>query len=154
MTDDDIHIKTETEVAKMRAAGLVVSAALDAVRAAIAPGVSTAELNAIAERVITDAGATSNFKGYRGGGTTPFPAVICASVNDEVVHGIPDAGHRLREGDIISIDCGAVPRRLARRRRVHGGRRGDRSRRPEDARCLRGVDVARDRGRRGGRSAR
>lgn len=108
MTDDDIHIKTEAEVVKMRAAGLVVSAALDAVRAAIVPGVSTAELNAIAERVITDAGATSNFKGYRGGGSTPFPAVICASVNDEVVHGIPDAGHRLREGDIISIDCGAV----------------------------------------------
>jgi methionyl aminopeptidase len=105
-----IHIKTEAEIAKMRAAGLVVSAALDAMRAAIAPGVATADLDAIAERVIRDAGATSNFKGYRGGagGQVPYPATICASVNDEVVHGVPDRRHVLREGDIISIDCGAV----------------------------------------------
>ena len=88
-----IHIKTEAEIAKMRAAGLVVSAALEAVRAAIAPGVTTADLDAIAERVIRDAGATSNFKGYRGGagGQVPYPGSICASINDEVVHGIPDA---------------------------------------------------------------
>ena len=103
-----IHIKTDAEIAKMRAAGLVVSAALEAVRATIAPGVTTADLNAVAERVIADAGATSNFKGYRAGGHTPFPAVICASVNDEVVHGIPSAARALREGDIISVDCGAV----------------------------------------------
>ena len=103
-----IHLKTDAEIAKMRAAGLVVSAALDAVRAAIAPGVTTADLNAIAEQVIADAGATSNFKGYRAGGDTPFPAVICASVNDEVVHGIPSTARALREGDIISVDCGAV----------------------------------------------
>ncbi len=60
--------------------------------------------------MIRDAGATSNFKGYRGGagGQVPYPATICASVNDEVVHGVPDRRHVLREGDIISIDCGAV----------------------------------------------
>ncbi|HEY5454499.1 MAG TPA: type I methionyl aminopeptidase [Acidothermaceae bacterium] len=105
-----IHIKTDAEVAKMRVAGLVVSAALEAMRAAIAPGVSTADLDAIAERVIRDAGATSNFKGYRGGagGQVPYPASICASINDEVVHGVPDRCHVLRDGDIISIDCGAI----------------------------------------------
>ena len=105
-----IHIKTEAEIAKMRAAGLVVSAALEAMRAAIAPGVTTADLDAIAERVIRDAGATSNFKGYRGGagGQVPYPATICASINDEVVHGVPDRRHVLQDGDIISIDCGAI----------------------------------------------
>jgi len=102
-----IHLKSQAEIAKMREAGLVVAAALEAVRAAIAPGVTTADLDAIAERVIRDAGATSNFKGYKAGGDTPYPATICASVNDEVVHGIP--GKRaLREGDVISVDCGAV----------------------------------------------
>jgi methionyl aminopeptidase len=104
-----IHIKTDAEIAKMRAAGLVVHAALEAVRAAIAPGVTTAELDDVAARTIASAGATSNFKGYGGGGggQVPYPATICASVNDEVVHGVP--GRRaLREGDVISIDCGAV----------------------------------------------
>jgi methionyl aminopeptidase len=103
-----IHIKTEAEIAKMRAACLVVSGALEAVRAAIAPGVTTADLDAIAEQTIRAAGATSNFKGYRGSGHTPYPAVICASVNDEVVHGIPRPDRVLREGDIISVDCGAI----------------------------------------------
>jgi methionyl aminopeptidase len=103
-----IHLKSDAEIAKMRAAGLVVAAALDAVRAAIAPGVSTADLDAIAERTIREAGATSNFKGYKAGGTTPYPATICASVNDEVVHGIPSKARKLREGDVISIDCGAI----------------------------------------------
>jgi methionyl aminopeptidase len=103
-----IHLKTEAELAKMRTAGLVVHAALEAVRATIAPGVSTLDLDAIAEKTIVEAGATSNFKGYRGGGQTPYPGVICASVNNEVVHGVPRADHILREGDIISIDCGAI----------------------------------------------
>jgi methionyl aminopeptidase len=103
-----IHLKTESEIAKMRAAGLVVAAALDAVRAAIAPGVTTADLDAVAEETIRAAGATSNFKGYCAGGTTPYPATICASVNDEVVHGIPSKRRVLREGDVISVDCGAV----------------------------------------------
>jgi methionyl aminopeptidase len=97
-----IQIKTEAEVAKMRAAGLVVAQTLEALRSAVAPGVTTADLDAIAERHIREAGATPSFKGYHG-----FPATICASVNDEIVHGIP--GSRvLREGDIVSIDCGAI----------------------------------------------
>src|SRR5258708_28427201 len=101
-----IHIKTEAEIAKRRTAGLVVSAALDAMRAAITPGVTTAELDAIAQRVIRDAGATSNFKGYRGGAgvQVPYPASICASVNDAVVHGVPDPRHALPGRDISSID--------------------------------------------------
>ena len=97
-----IQIKTEAEIALMRAAGLVVGRTLDTVRAAVAPGVTTAELDAIAEESIRRAGAVPSFKGYHG-----FPASICASVNDEIVHGIP--GPRiLREGDIIAIDCGAI----------------------------------------------
>jgi methionyl aminopeptidase len=103
-----IHLKSAGEIAKMREAGLVVAAALDAVRAAIAPGVSTADLDAIAAATIADAGATSNFKGYKAGGNTPYPATICTSVNDEVVHGIPSRRRVLRAGDVISVDCGAV----------------------------------------------
>jgi methionyl aminopeptidase len=100
---DDIQIKTPEQIEKMRAAGLVVADALDAMREVVAPGVSTAELDAIAEKVIRDAGAVPSFKGYQG-----FPASICASVNNQVVHGIPSAGQVLREGDLISLDCGAI----------------------------------------------
>ncbi|MGV1005206.1 MAG: type I methionyl aminopeptidase [Candidatus Nanopelagicales bacterium] len=97
-----IQLKTPAQFQQMRVAGLVVADALEAVRVAVAPGVTTAELNEVAADVIAAAGATSNFLGYHG-----FTGVICASVNDEVVHGIP--GSRvLREGDLISIDCGAV----------------------------------------------
>jgi methionyl aminopeptidase len=97
-----IQIKSPAEVALMRAAGLVVARTLERLRAAVSPGVSTAHLDAIAEENIRAAGAVPSFKGYHG-----FPASICASVNDEIVHGIP--GNRtLREGDIISIDCGAI----------------------------------------------
>jgi methionyl aminopeptidase len=98
-----IQLKTPEQIEMMRAAGLVVFAALDAMRAAVAPGVSTGDLDAIAEKVIRDAGATPSFKGYHG-----FPASICASVNDQVVHGIPSAEQVLREGDLVSLDCGAV----------------------------------------------
>lgn len=87
----------------MRAAGLVVAEALAATRAAVAPGVSTADLDAVAEKVIRDAGAVPSFKGYFG-----FPATICASVNEQVVHSIPRPEIVLREGDVISIDCGAI----------------------------------------------
>lgn len=97
-----IQIKTEAEIAVMRAAGLVVGRALETVRAAVAPGVTTAELDAIAEESIRQAGAVPSFKGYHG-----FPASICASVNEEIVHGIPGP-KILREGDIISLDCGAI----------------------------------------------
>ena len=97
-----IELKTAEQLRDMRAAGLVVSGALERVAGLVAPGVTTGELDAAAAEFIADAGARSNFKGYHG-----FPGVICTSVNDEVVHGIP--GERvLREGDLLSIDCGAI----------------------------------------------
>lgn len=98
-----IQIKTEAEIAKMRAAGLVVGRTLELLRAAVAPGVSTADLDDIAETAIRAEGAVPSFKGYHG-----FPASICASVNDQIVHGIPGSGQVLRPGDVISIDCGAI----------------------------------------------
>jgi methionyl aminopeptidase len=103
-----IAVKSGGELEKMRRAGRVVADALAAVRAAVRPGVTTAELDAIAEGVIRRAGATPSFKGYRQvTSVPPFPATICASVNEELVHGIP--GRRvLHAGDIVSIDCGAV----------------------------------------------
>lgn len=99
----DIQLKTPDQIEKMRAAGLVVAEALRRMREAAAPGVSTAELDAIAESTIRAAGATPSFQGYHG-----FPASICASVNEQVVHGIPAPTQVLRDGDIISLDCGAV----------------------------------------------
>ncbi|WP_433698566.1 type I methionyl aminopeptidase [Nocardiopsis sp. CA-288880] len=101
--EPDVQIKTPEQIAKMRAAGQVVARALDTLRAAVRPGVSTLDLDSVAEKVIRDAGAVPSFKGYHG-----FPGSICASVNEEVVHGIPSARRVLAEGDIISIDCGAI----------------------------------------------
>lgn len=98
-----IQIKSEAEVELMRVAGLVVAGALAAVRAAVAPGVTTAELDLVAQTYIGDHGATPSFLGYHG-----FPATICASVNDQVVHGIPSFERVLTDGDIVSIDCGAI----------------------------------------------
>jgi methionyl aminopeptidase len=100
---DQIQLKTPEQIAAMRRAGLVVARALGAMRAAVAPGVSTADLDAIAARVLDEAGARSSFLGYHG-----YPAVICASVNNRVVHGIPSEKEKLAEGDLISIDFGAV----------------------------------------------
>lgn len=87
----------------MAAAGAVVAAALAAVREAAVAGTSTLQLNDIAESVIRDAGATPSFLGYHG-----FPASICSSVNDRVVHGIPSSTEVLELGDLVSIDCGAI----------------------------------------------
>jgi methionyl aminopeptidase len=98
-----IEIKTPGQVALMREAGMVVARMLRAVAAAAEPGISTAELDAIAEREMKAAGARSSFKGYHG-----YPATICTSVNDEIVHGIPDPEVRLAAGDVLSIDAGAV----------------------------------------------
>lgn len=98
-----IQLKTPDEIVKMRAAGLVVQSALEQMRAAVAPGVTTQDLDDIAARVIRDAGAKPNFLHYRG-----FPAHICASVNEEIVHGIPRRSKVLKEGDVLSIDCGAI----------------------------------------------
>lgn len=94
--------RSDAQLRHMRAAGRVVAEMHERIRSAIRPGVTTADLDAIGRSVIDERGATSNFLGYHG-----FPAVICASPNDVIVHGIPGAVV-LDEGDIISIDCGAV----------------------------------------------
>ncbi|MBM7818953.1 methionyl aminopeptidase [Cellulosimicrobium cellulans] len=97
-----IEYKTHDQVRSMRSAGLVVARALETVRETVRPGMTTADLDALAAAVIADAGATPSFLGYEG-----YPASLCVSVNDEVVHGIP--GQReLRPGDIVSVDCGAI----------------------------------------------
>ncbi|MER6998788.1 type I methionyl aminopeptidase [Streptomyces sp. NPDC000410] len=103
-----VEIKTDMSLDAMRAAGRVVAQALTAVRDAAAPGVTLRTLDGIARAVLRETGAGSPFLGYRPDwAPTPFPAVICASVNDAIVHGIPD-GYRLRDGDLVSIDCGAL----------------------------------------------
>lgn len=95
--------KSSAEIARMAKAGAVVARALEAVTERLRPGMSTLQLDQIAEQVITDAGATPSFKGYHG-----FPATLCTSRNDQIVHGIPSAQVVLEEGDAISIDCGAI----------------------------------------------
>ena len=99
----DIELKTPSEIDAMRAAGALVARALAAVNAAARPGVSTGELDAIAEQVIRDGGGVPSFLGYHG-----YPASICASVNEQIVHGIPSAAQVLADGDLLSVDCGAV----------------------------------------------
>jgi len=95
--------RNEGELIKMRKAGLVVAEMHEKTRAAIRPGITTMDLNNVAAEVIERRGATSNFLGYHG-----FPAVICTSPNDMIVHGIPSDEIVLVEGDIISVDCGAI----------------------------------------------
>ncbi|WP_100448439.1 type I methionyl aminopeptidase [Glycomyces xiaoerkulensis] len=102
-----IQYKTPEQITGMRAAGLVVAEVHRAVREAAGPGVSTAELDRIAEDVIRGAGAVPSFKGYDIG-SGPFPASICSSVNDQVVHAIPSEEAVLSEGDLLSVDVGAV----------------------------------------------
>jgi methionyl aminopeptidase len=102
LRDRRIEIKTPAQIASMRKAGVVVAETLEILRDAVAPGVATSELDALAEGHIRSRGATPNFLNYHG-----FPATICTSVNEEVVHGIP--GSRvLRDGDVLSLDCGAI----------------------------------------------
>jgi methionyl aminopeptidase len=97
-----IELKTPQQLERMRAAGLVVADTLAALREAVSPGTTTADLDALAAKQIESAGAVPSFLGYHG-----YPAVICVSVNDEIVHGIP--GSRvIHEGDVVSIDCGAI----------------------------------------------
>lgn len=99
---DRIEVKTPEQIELMRAAGLVVGRTLELLRESVRPGITTGQLDAIAEESIRSAGAVPSFLGYHG-----YPASICTSVNDEVVHGIP--GERvLLDGDQISIDCGAI----------------------------------------------
>ncbi|MFE9763754.1 type I methionyl aminopeptidase [Streptomyces sp. NPDC005808] len=102
-----VELKTDTSIDEMYEAGQVVGRALTAVREAADVGVSLLELDEIAHQILRDAGASSPFLGYRPSfATTPFPAVICASVNNAIVHGIP-TGYRLRDGDLVSMDFGA-----------------------------------------------
>ena len=97
-----IIFKSEREIQQLREAGRIVALALRAVRQAVAPGVTTKDLDEVARELITSHGAIPTFKGYQG-----YPGNICTSINEEVVHGIP--GHRrLQEGDIVSVDCGAT----------------------------------------------
>jgi methionyl aminopeptidase len=103
LRDPDIEYKTPEQIRLMRSAGLVVARALAAMRTAAVPGATTATLDAIAEQIVREAGATPSFKGYHG-----YPATICSSVNDQVVHAIPSDRQVLTDGDLISIDCGAV----------------------------------------------
>jgi methionyl aminopeptidase len=98
-----IQIKNEAEVSLMREAGLVVAHTLARLQDELRPGMSTAKLDAIAEETIRSQGAIPSFKGYQG-----FPASICTSINEEVVHGIPRLDRVVRDGDVISIDCGAI----------------------------------------------
>jgi methionyl aminopeptidase len=99
-----IVLKDRREIARMRAAGQVVAAVLDAVEAACVPGVTTADLERIAAGELRRAGARSAFLGYRPGPMAPYPAVLCTSVNGVVVHGIPSDREVLKEGDIVGID--------------------------------------------------
>jgi len=98
-----IIYKSPQEVDKMRTAGRIVAGTIDRVLAAVRPGISTADLDRVAEEEINRQAATPSFKGYKG-----FPASICASLNDEVVHGIPSPKRMLKAGDILSLDFGAI----------------------------------------------
>ena len=96
-----IVCRSQAEIARMRVANQLVADVLAELEADVAPGVTTADLDRLAERLVKDAGAEPAFKGYRG-----YPATLCASVNEEVVHGIPSKSRTLREGDIVSLDIG------------------------------------------------
>ncbi|TDD94502.1 type I methionyl aminopeptidase [Actinomadura rubrisoli] len=98
-----IQVKTPEQIELMRGAGLLVGRTLELLREAVKPGITTMDLDELAERHIRDNGGVPSFKGYHG-----FTGTICASINEEIVHGIPNAGKVLRDGDVISIDCGAI----------------------------------------------
>ncbi len=95
--------KSAAELEKMRRSGHIVRQVLEATRAVVAPGVSTMDLERVAEKKILELGATSAFKGYH-----DYPRVLCTSINNEIVHGIPSEKRKLKAGDIVSIDCGVV----------------------------------------------
>ena len=101
----NIVLKSPQEIAVMRQAGRINALALQAVRQMIRPGVTTAELDAVAEEIIRKHGAVPTFKGYPG--PYPYPATLCTSINEQLVHGIPGK-RKLQSGDVISIDCGST----------------------------------------------
>lgn len=98
-----INCRSQAELDKMRRSGIVLRQVLDSVRAKVAPGVSTMELERVAEEKIRELGAKPAFKGYY-----DYPCVLCTSVNNEIIHGIPSEKRILKDGDILSIDCGVV----------------------------------------------
>jgi methionyl aminopeptidase len=98
-----VVLKSSQEIEKMRRAGKVVREVLELVRSQVKPGATTLDLEKVAEARISELGAKPAFKGYHG-----FPCVLCTSVNNEVVHGIPSKKRVLKEGDIVSVDCGAI----------------------------------------------
>jgi methionyl aminopeptidase len=98
-----IVYKSDDEIARMRVAGRIVAGTIERVTAAVAAGTSTADLDRVAEAYIAERGAVPSFKGYRG-----FPGTICASINNEIVHGIPSRDRVLRPGDLLSLDFGAI----------------------------------------------
>jgi methionyl aminopeptidase len=103
-----IVLKTAKEIEKMRRSGKVVRAVLDHVRAQVKVGATTWDLEKAAVEKMEEFGAKPAFKGYKGSGGTKYPCVLCTSVNHEVVHGIPSEKRVLREGDIVSLDCGVI----------------------------------------------
>jgi methionyl aminopeptidase len=103
-----VYLKSKAEIEKMHEADQIVARILESVRLAAKPGVSTLDLDQMAERMTREAGAKPAFKGYQGGGPYPFPGTLCTSINHEVVHGIPSAVRILEEGDILSVDFGVV----------------------------------------------
>ena len=106
-----IIYKSPEEIGKMRRAGRIVAGTIERVLAVVTPKVTTAALDAVAEEYIREQGATPSFKGYGGGagaGRVPFPASICTSINDEIVHGIPSAERSVDEGDLLKLDFGAI----------------------------------------------
>src|SRR5689334_23502697 len=98
-----IVCKSSTELEKMKRSGRIVRQVLDSVKSMVKPGITTMDLEKAAEKQIKDLGAKSAFKGYY-----DYPCVLCTSLNQEIVHGIPSAKRLLKEGDIVSIDCGVV----------------------------------------------
>lgn len=98
-----IQIKSAAEIEKMRVSGIALRKVHNAVKAAVKPGATTMDLENAAEAVVNELGAKAAFKGYHG-----YPAVLCTSVNNEVIHGIPSAKRVLKEGDVVSVDCGVV----------------------------------------------
>jgi methionyl aminopeptidase len=102
LRDRGVEIKTRDQIALMRRAGRIVGETLELCRNSVRPGMTTDELDRLAEGFIRDYGAVPSFKGYHG-----FPKTLCVSVNDEIVHGIPSS-RRLESGDVVSIDCGAI----------------------------------------------
>src|SRR5689334_13179113 len=100
-----ITLKSPEQIALMREAGRIVARTLVRVALAAKPGVTTADLDRMAEQMIRDHGAVPSFKGYRG-----YPASLCTSINDEIVHGIPSEERVLRDGDLVKLDCGAIYR--------------------------------------------